>query len=173
MADHIPVIDTPRLRLRAPKTADLPAVTAFFASAQSHSVGGPRDDLGSAMSLNAIFGQWALQGFGSWVIADRDSDAYLGRTGFILAPGWEEPELGWALTAQAQGQGIAAEATRAARSFGAAHLGLDAPISYIRPDNLRSAALAERLGARIEKRLPDFRGKPADVWRHPSEGLAA
>ena len=168
-ADLIPMVETDRLILRAPKRDDLPAVTAFFASAQSHTVGGPRDDLGSAMSMNATFGLWALYGYGSWFIADRDSDAYLGRTGFLMAPGWEEPELGWAGTAEAQGKGIAAEATIAARRFGAQHLGLDGVISYIRPTNTRSAAMAKRLGARLEKTHDNWRGAPCDVYRHPTE----
>lgn len=167
--DLIPTVETDRLILRAPKLDDLPAVTAFFASAQSHTVGGPRDDLGSAMSMNATFGQWGLYGFGSWFIAERDSDAYLGRTGFIMAPGWEEPELGWAVTTEAEGKGIATEATLAARSYGARHLGLNGVISYIRPTNTRSAAMARRLGATLETTHDDWRGAPCDVYRHPKE----
>lgn len=169
MRDHIPTLETDRLILRAPTRADLPAITAFFASAQSHTVGGPRDDLGSAMSMNATFGLWALYGYGTWFIADRDTDAFMGRTGFIMAPGWEEPELGWAVTLEHQGKGIASEATLAARSFGAQHLGLNGVISYIRPTNTRSAALAKRLGATLEKTHANWRDAPCDVYRHPQE----
>ncbi|MBD3664656.1 GNAT family N-acetyltransferase [Sulfitobacter aestuariivivens] len=169
MTDTIPVVDTDRLRLRAPRLADLPALTDFFASPQSHTVGGPRDDLGSAMSLNATIGHWAVHGFGSWHIADPETDAYLGRTGFIMAPGWEEPELGWAVAQASQGKGIAQEATLAARRYGATHLGLDAVISYIRPSNTRSIALAERLGATLEKTHDHWRGAPCHVFRHPKE----
>lgn len=171
MAHHIPTLETDRLTLRAPKLDDLPALTAFFASEQSHMVGGPRDDLGSALSLNAVFGQWVLYGYGMWFIADRETDAFLGRSGFIMAPGWEEPELGWAVTADNQGKGIALEATRAARSYGARHLGLNGVISYIRPTNTRSAALAKRLGATLEKSHPEWRGAPCDVYRHSQEAV--
>lgn len=162
----IPTLHTDRLTLRAPKLDDLAALTAFYASEQSHTVGGPRDETDSAMTLNATAGQWLLHGFGSWHIADRDSDAYLGRTGFLFAPGWQEPELGWAVTKQAEGKGIAYEATQAARAYGAKHLRLDAPISYIRPDNTRSAALAKRLGAQFERHA-ELRGTPCDIYRHP------
>lgn len=171
MTDHIPTLETERLVLRAPMLDDLPAVTAFFASEQSNSVGGPRDDLASAMSLSATIGHWALHGFGSWFIADRETGVWLGRTGFIMAPGWEEPELGWAVVPAAQGKGIAYEATLAARTFGAAHLGLNAVISYIRPANIRSAALAQRLGAHLETTHENWRGKACDVWRHPKEAI--
>lgn len=169
----IPTLTTDRLILRAPRREDLPAITAVFATEQSHNVGGPRDDPGAHQSLLSGLGHWVLYGYGSWHIADKNTDAYLGRTGFIFAPGWEEPELGWAVISEAEGKGIAYEATVAAREYGARTLGLESAISYIRPVNIRSAALASRLGATLEKTLPDWRGKPCDVWRHPAVGDAA
>ena len=48
--------------------------------------------MGAHQSLLAALGHWQLYGYGSWVIADPETDAYLGRTGFLFAPGWEEPE---------------------------------------------------------------------------------
>lgn len=165
--DLIPTLRTDRLVLRAPHLDDLPALTAFFASAQSHTVGGPRDALGSAMSLDSVFGHWITKGFGSWFVADAKTDAFLGRVGFIFAPGWDEPELGWAVTAAAQGHGIAFEAVTAARDYGAQYLGLDAAISYIRPTNTRSIALAGRLGARFE-RTGSLVDLPVHIYRHPT-----
>lgn len=173
-APDIPAIETERLILRAPVAEDLPALTAFFASPQSHFVGGPQDALGASLRLNATIGHWAIRGFGSWHIADRNTGAWLGRTGFMFAPGWAEPELGWAIAAEAEGKGIAHEATCAARAHGEAHLGLSGTISYIRPENARSAALARRLGATLEAET-EFLGKPCHVYRHPAttEGEAA
>jgi len=100
-------------------------------------------------------------------VAYHHTGAWLGRTGFIFAAGWDEPELGWALAAEAEGHGIAYEATLAARTHAAQHLGLTRPISYIRPDNTRSIALAERLGATFESDTT-FLGKPCHVYRHPT-----
>ncbi len=169
----IPLISTDRLTLRAPTLDDLPALTMFYASEQSHTVGGPRDAVGAHQSLLAMIGHWAIYGYGSWAITDRKTGAYLGRTGFMFAPGWDEPELGWALIKTAQGQGIAYEATEIARAYGARHLNLDAPISYIRPTNTRSAALAKRLGAHCEQTRADWRDGPCDIWRHSTAGAAA
>ena len=173
MTDHIPVIETGRLRLRAPKLDDLPALTAFFATERSKLVGGPLDATDVNRAMMSIIGTWALRGHGFWHIADKASDRYLGATGILYAPGWDEPELGWNLIEEAEGRGIAFEAAQAARAYSASHLGRDAPISYIDPANTRSIALALRLGATFE-REGELLGTPCHVYRHPSLcGVAA
>lgn len=166
MTDHIPVVETPRLRLRAPKLDDLPALTAFFASERSHFVGGPREASDAQRGMMAVFGNWALYGFGMWYIADRESDAFLGATGVLNGPDWDEPELAWYVTEPAEGRGIAFEAVQAARAHAAQHLGLDRIVSYPAPDNSRSIALATRLGATFE-REGTLMGKTMHVYRHP------
>ena len=168
MADHIPVVDTPRLRLRAPKLSDLDAMNAFYATARSHWVGGPLEPLAVHRSLLSVYGSWALRGHGLWYIADRDSDTFLGWTGIIFAPGWHEPELGWTVMPEAEGTGIAFEAAAAARRFAAQHLGHDGVISYVDPANARSAALAQRLGATLE-REDTFLDHDIHIYRHPKE----
>lgn len=56
-------------------------------------------------------GHWLLLGFGYWVIEEKQTGRFLGEIGFAdykrdLEPSIEGiPELGWALTPTAQGQG--------------------------------------------------------------------
>ena len=168
MTDQIPVLDTPRLTLRAPKMADLPTLTAFYATTRSHMVGGPADATGTFTKLAARIGHWALRGYGLWHIDDRSTGDFLGWVGVINAPTWDEPELGWTVFAHGEGKGIAYEAASAARAFAAQHLNLDHLISYIRADNDRSLALATRLGATYE-RDGVLLDTPCQIWRHPSE----
>ena len=168
MTDSVPVLDTPRLTLRAPKKADLPTLTAFFTTTRSHMVGGPRDADESFHTLTSRIGHWAVKGYGMWHIDDRKTGDFLGWAGVMNPPSWDEPELGWTLFAHAEGKGFAFEAVRAARAFAAAHLSLDGMISYIRPDNRRSRALAERLGATYE-RDGAVLGTPCHIFRHPKE----
>lgn len=168
MLDHIPVLDTQRLTLRAPKKADLATITAFFETGRSHMVGGPRDAGESFTTLAGRIGHWALQGYGIWHVDDRSSGDFLGWVGFLNPPGWDEPELGWTVFAHAEGKGYAFEAARAARAFGAQALGLDGVISYVRAENTRSRALAEKLGAKVE-RDGSVLGTPCLVYRHPKE----
>ncbi|QUJ75796.1 GNAT family N-acetyltransferase [Sulfitobacter albidus] len=165
-AHNIPTVETDRLILRAPALADLPALTEFFASERSRFVGGPRDAFAASRGMMAIFGSWALHGFGMWYIAERASDAFLGATGILFAPGWDEPELAWYVTEEAEGRGIASEAVTAARAYAARHLRLDRVASYPAPDNARSIALATRLGATFE-RPGTLMGAPCHVYRHP------
>lgn len=166
MADHIPVVETERLRLRAPKLADLAPLSAFYATERSHFVGGPLDARSVNRNMMSVFGSWALRGHGLWHIAERATDAFLGWAGIIYAPDWHEPELGWMVISSSEGHGIAFEAATAARAYAARHLGHDGVISYIAPRNTRSAALARRLGAAFE-REDTLSGNPVHVYRHP------
>lgn len=168
MTDHIPVVETERLRLRAPKMDDLSALTAFYTTERNHTVGGPMDARAVHRSMMSTIGSWALKGHGMWHIADKETDGILGVTGIVFAPGWDAPELGWTLLAQAEGKGIGYEAALAARAYAAQHLGHDGVISYIDPTNPRPETLARRLGAVIERQTV-FLSKQANIWRHPKE----
>lgn len=172
MTDHIPVVETDRLRLRAPKMDDLAALYAFYQTDRSRMVGGPLEEREVHRMMMSTIGSWALKGHGMWHIADKDTDAMLGATGIIFAPTWDEPELGWSILGNAEGKGIAFEAAAAARQYAARHLGHDAVISYIDPANTRSEALAIRLGAKIERSVEKF-DKTVNIWRHPSVQEAA
>lgn len=169
---QIPVIETERLRLRAPQESDLPAVIAFMGSDRARFVGGPLPPHQAFKSFTSALGHWLLRGFGFWTVADRETDTPLGRVGFLYGEGWHEPELGWQMFAAGEGRGMACEAARAARAYGAAKLGLDGVISYVDPANTRSRALAERLGCTHERDVTFFGTPGIGLWRHP-RGAAA
>ena len=164
----VPVLRTARLELRAFAERDLDAYAAMCADPEVMrfiGAGGPVDR-GLAWRQMAMFvGEWTLHGYGMWAVVSREDGRLLGRAGFLHPPGWPEAELGWLLARDAWGRGLAAEAARAALAHGRERLGLDAPISLIRPDNLRSIALARRLGATPESRI-ELLGAQAMVWRH-------
>lgn len=166
----IPVIETERLRLREPRETDIPAVIAFYASDRARFIGGPMEPHHAFRSYTAALGHWLLRGYGFWMVADKDTDAPLGRVGFLYGEGWHEPELGWHVFEGAEGKGIAFEAARAARAYGAANLGLDGVISYVNPANTRSRALAQRLGCTHERDVTFFGEDGIGIWRHPKGG---
>ncbi|MGR3453942.1 GNAT family N-acetyltransferase [Pseudooceanicola sp.] len=157
VAAGIPELVTERLRLRAPLCEDF----AIYAEI----VLGPRGKhLGLATREEAwldfaqMVAGWTLRGHGVWTVEPKDGGEAFG---FVLL-GFDqedpEPELGYLFTGRAEGRGIASEAARAARDFAFAELGWKTLTSYVADGNARSAALAERLGGKLDGRLPDAGG---------------
>lgn len=170
----VPVIDTARMILRVPQGDDWPFWRDFATSDRSRFVGGPMLAAGQAWrNFGHVIGHWAMRGFGMYVMVDRRDGRRLGLTGPWFPDGWAEPEIGWSLwLPEAEGQGYAFEAARAALDHAFGALGWETAVSYIAPDNVASIALAERLGARPDAHAarPDLPGG-ADIviYRHPRE----
>ena len=134
--------------------------------------GGPVDASVAWRQMALFLGEWTLHGYGMWAVEERASGRLIGRVGYLNPPGWPECELGWLLARDAWGRGFAREAATAALAHGRASLGIGKLISLIRPDNLRSIALAERLGAVLDRRI-EFMGGAALQYEHPLEPAAA
>ncbi|CUH74816.1 GNAT family N-acetyltransferase [Tropicibacter naphthalenivorans] len=157
-------LTTARLTLRTPIEADFEAAQTFMSGPRSVFVGGPHTDAFTAWrGFLAAAGTWALKGFGYFTVLHGDS--IVGRVGLGENPGWDEPELGWHLYDGCEGHGYATEAALAARDWAYNARGLGPLISYIAPGNASSRAVAQRLGAHLE-RTRELMGKPAQVWRH-------
>ncbi len=167
---NTPVLETERLILRAPDPQDWPVFADFFGSDRSRFIGGPKDRKDAWRSFGHVIGMWVLRGFGSFVFTLRGDDTALGMTGPWYPEGWPERELGWTVwTPRAEGKGYAFEASKAARDHLFRDLGWDTAVSYIDPDNARSIALAERLGAVLDPNAatPDKDDEACLVYRHP------
>lgn len=159
---------TARLHLRMFRAGDLDAYAAMCADAevmQHIGEGGPvgRDVAWRQMAL--FLGHWTLRGHGMWAVERRADGRLIGRVGFLEPEGWPGCELGWLLARETWGEGYAQEASAAAIACGREQLGLTELISLIRPDNRRSIALAERLGASLDRSI-DFMGGTTEVYRH-------
>ncbi|MFD1160427.1 GNAT family N-acetyltransferase [Roseovarius aestuarii] len=165
---HAPTIDTSDLILRGYREDDFEAMASFGASERARFVGGPQDQWSSWRAFLAGIGHWTLRGYGMWMVEHRETGQVAGRVGMIFNDGWHEPELGWHIYDGFEGKGYAYQACLAARSYSARHFGLDAVISYISPENIRSVALADRLDARFECE-GELLGKPCHIYRHPRE----
>ncbi|SLN16249.1 hypothetical protein ROJ8625_00537 [Roseivivax jejudonensis] len=169
----VPVIETERLTLRAPRITDLDAFATFFADERARFVGGPSDRVGTWQILLRMSGHWQLRGYGLWVAARRTTGEPVGYAGIVNHVDWPEPELGYAIFAAWEGRGYAFEAAEAARSAAAERFGIARPISLVAPENTRSVRLAKRLGAAFERDI-ELRGETTYVFRHPgAEGAAA
>lgn len=162
----IPTLTTERLVLRPPREDDFPAMLAFNDSPRSAFVGGSRDRFWVWRGLMGNIGHWALRGYGLFSVETRAGD-FIGRIGMIYNDGWDEPELGWHVYDGFEGHGYAYEAAHAARADYHARISRNPTISYIDPANVKSQALARRLGA-VPERDTVFLGTPVTLWRHPA-----
>ena len=160
---------TARLDLRMFRADDLDAYADMCADEEVMRFIGAGGAVGADVAWRQMaffLGEWALHGYGMWAVVERASGRLVGRVGFINPHGWPECELGWLLARDAWGRGFATEAASAARAHGRAQLGVGKLISVIRPDNRRSIAVAERLGATLDRKI-DFMGDEALQYEHP------
>ena len=164
----IPVIETERLRLRAPKMADVEPYWVFSASDNSRTVGGPFARHTVFTRLSAIAGHWTLRGFGRWMIADKATDEALGIVGPFFPDDWPEAEIAWTVFPNAEGKSVAFEAAKAARAFAYETLGWSTAVSCVAPDNPRSEALAKRMGCALEGAFEHDDYGVLNIWRHPA-----
>lgn len=166
MADQdIPTLRTRRLTLRAPVMEDLPAYAALMASPRAVHMGGPFDMRAAWGWFCHDVALWRLFGHGALMVDLTASGACVGQVGINHGPLFPEKELGWQVYAGYEGQGYATEAAAALRDWAFGVLGLPSLVSYIDPGNIRSAAVAERLGAVLDPTAP--RQDPDDlVYRH-------
>ena len=170
MAALIPEVETERLRLRAPRLEDVDAYASIACDEiRGQGIGGPMSREDAFRDFAMVAAGWLLRGHGLWTIAPKEGGSALGFVLLGFEPGDREPELGYMLTAGAEGRGIAAEAARAARKVGFGRLGLPSMVSYINETNHRSVALAERIGARRD--IPeDWPHADTFVYRHEKSG---
>jgi ribosomal-protein-alanine N-acetyltransferase len=104
----------------------------------------------------------ARQGWGLWALERRATGDFIGVTG-LAHPTFEAPfmpavEIGWRLSRDAWGAGLATEAATAAATFAFGELGLDEIVSFTAHDNARSRAVMRRLAMRHDD---------ADDFDHP------
>lgn len=164
-----PQLETKRLILRGPTLDDFETVRAFGKSPRSAAIGGPwEDDETVWRGFLSSIGHWCVRGYGFFMVTLHDGIP-VGRVGILNHITWPEPELGWQLFDGFEGKGYAYEAALAARAWGAKQLGFTRLISLIEPENKRSIALAERLGAVVEGSATIMGDITCLKYRHPAQ----
>lgn len=162
------MIETERLVLRRPTTADVEDPPAFLSDPRVMDflggVGDPR------WVVQSWVDGWRTYPAGKLVVETPDGER-IGRVGvnFYDPASWHrssaadaQPELTWAFAYEHWGKGYATEAASALRDWFGPGL-----ISLIAPLNTRSQGVARRLGAAPGElvELPD--GGPHVIWTHP------
>lgn len=96
-------------------------------------------------------GHWQIRGYGMYVAIEKVSGDVIGHMGFLNPEGGRGFELGWILASSSWGKGYASEGTRALVDFAFTELGEPHIVCVINKDNTKSIAVAERLGATLER----------------------
>ncbi|MDY6784950.1 MAG: GNAT family N-acetyltransferase [Cyanobacteriota bacterium] len=125
--------------------------------------GKPLSRFAAWRSMAVILGHWQLRGYGLWAVEERQSGNLIGRIGFFYPEGWPGFEIGWVLSRSYWGRGYATEGAKVALDYGFRQLQQNRVISLIRPQNIKSVRVAERLGEKLEGKTIIF-GKEALIY---------
>ena len=150
----VPVIDTPRLILRAHALTDFDAYCALWADPDVvRFIGGntfTREACWSRFLRHA--GHWQHMGFGFLAIEERQSGRFIGEAGFHdmrreITPSIEGTlEAGWALMPAYHGRGYGFEAMQALVGWAEESFPGRRMTCIIEPENSASIRVATRLG---------------------------
>lgn len=139
-------IETERLLLRPIEMADLEDVVSMHAHPDVSRFMRHVDREWAIRRIETDRLEWAQRGHGLVAIIHRDSGRFLGRAGLKYWKQFDETEVGWVLRREEWGKGYATEAGRACVEWGFANLPVPYLTAMVRPENLRSIRVAERLG---------------------------
>lgn len=89
---------------------------------------------------------YGFYGFGMWSVCLKETGEVIGRAGFSMREGFEEPELGYVIGKRWQRQGIAAEVCREILAWGRDEMGFEEVRALMHPENAASERLCRKLG---------------------------
>jgi RimJ/RimL family protein N-acetyltransferase len=175
------LLETERLRLRPPRSDDAYAAAEYLFDEETMAfIGGFDPHVDPSAVVQRWLERWSADGFGPFMVERKSDGVWIGRTGILVWDGrtWEtstlrdagehaRPELGWTLARRHWGQGYATEAAYAAREWARREHGLERLISLVHPDNVRSARVAEKLGAVPGETIVLEEEYSAIAWVHP------
>lgn len=165
-----PVLNTPRLCLRALRPSDLadlyayasdPEIDRYTPWARYTSLAEARADLDNYLL------EYERDGFGAWGIEHRADQRLIGITNFSPPhPHHRVTELGYTIARPYWGQGYATEATQALVKFGFEQLQVVRIEAVCLPENRASGRVLQKIGMRYEGLLHNYqiwRGQPCDL----------
>jgi RimJ/RimL family protein N-acetyltransferase len=168
-----PTLETARLVLRPPREEDLDGWATLMGDAETaRYIGGQMSRSAAWRGMATMAGSWLLKDFGMFSVLEKESGRWIGRVGPWQPEQWPGTEVGWGLLRSAWGKGYALESAEAAITWAFDALGWDEVIHIIALDNVRSQALAERLGAvnaGPTRMPPPFETIEVDLWRQSRE----
>ena len=160
-------LETERLLLRPYREGDLDDLHAMFSDPEHMRwYPAPFDRDGTQAWVGRTFERYRDDGFGLWIVEDRETGAFVGTVGPTtqLVDDVEHVEIGWHTRPGRKGEGIAPEAAAAAADWAFENLDIDHVISLVRPENPGSNRVAQKLGMQVDREV-DRQGMRHYVYR--------
>jgi [ribosomal protein S5]-alanine N-acetyltransferase len=160
------VLDTPRLTLRELVPDDLDFVAEMMGNPEvSRYYERQFTRENSREWLERQLERYRRDGHGLWLVLRRDDLTPVGQVGLAMqeVEGTREPEIGWLLHRPYWGEGFATEAALGVRDAAFTRWKYPRVISLIRPVNLPSQRVAERVGLKAGRRV-QFHGYEHVLW---------
>ena len=147
------IISTPRFFLREKLPSDAMDMYELNADPEVLKYTGDKPFSDQQDALNFILGydHFKKNGFGRWVIVDRETTAYLGWCGFKKHSNGMI-DLGYRIKRQHWGKGIASESAKACLDYGFTTLKFDKIVGRSASSNLASIRILEKIGMKFWKK---------------------
>jgi len=109
---------------------------------------------------------YAAYGFGLWGVVLKDTGECIGDCGITMQriDGSKQPEIGYHIHKEHTNQGYATEAALACRNYAFESAGLKTVYSYMKSTNLSSRRVAEKMGMRMIKEMPDEKKQMTAIY---------
>lgn len=150
-------IDTARLTLRPVTLNDFKVSHQLLSDpdVMLFSLKGPYSEQQTTDFINHCIQQTKKDKPTLLAVIDRETNLFIGYCGFYIQKinGVEEVELGYRLSKQHWGKGLATEAAQAVKAHALKEMGLTRLISIIEKENVASIRVAEKNGFILEKEM--------------------
>jgi len=150
------ILQTQRLRLREFTALDADALESILSDPETmRYYPAPYDRAGVEQWIERNRKRYREDGVGLWALELIGTEELIGDCGIVLqqVEGEALYEIGYHLRRDFWGRGLATEAAVACRDWAFAHLEAERLISLIRPENLPSRRVAERVGMTVWKEV--------------------
>lgn len=177
MTPTLPTLETPRLKLRPPVAADVPALFEIYRDAESMRYWS-RPEMTDPAEAEALLGDMKRHAEAGtlfqWGLARREDDLVIGTcTLHRIDRNNRRAEIGYILRRDHWGRGLASEALTALLGHAFGTLGLHRLEADIDPRNAASIRLIERLGFKLEGTLKERYFIAGDIQDSAFSGLLA
>ncbi|MFT3774407.1 MAG: GNAT family protein [Minicystis sp.] len=148
--DRFPVLETPRLLLRAPVTNDAGDLLALRGDAEItryQMIEAPPDIDAARAQINRWRKRFELRAEVRWIITAREDGAFVGISAYsFFVPPLDRGHVVYEVARRAWGRGLATEALAAMVAWGHEQAGLNRIEAVVVPGNVASARVLEKVG---------------------------